>query len=567
MVRCGKAVTPETGPSLGLCAFVHDSSAALAVDGRLAGFVEEERLSGVKHTKSYPFHAVGSLLHDASLRPEHVRAVALTFDGPEILRGTARALARADGRRPVRSARGVASYGRLFTNLRRRLAYVSTCFPQARVTTVPHHRCHADYAFAAVVTIDSIGESRTTSVELHRRWEEPRRLLSEFHTDSLGYAYGAVTEHLGYRRGDEEGTVMALAALGDASRFRELFRQAIRLTDLSFRLDPDLFLVRVFSSAFPRLSDRFVAATCPRRAPGEPLDQVHADLAAALQERTGEVFLHLAEMAAASSRQKRAIFTGGVALNCVAVGRVLDAGIFDEVFVPPAPGDSGTSLGAVVNLAGGALGGIARACYLGPEPDRDALVRQARDAGLEFCRPETLASHVAQRLSRGEIVGIFRGRAEAGPRALGNRSILASPLADGVVDRLLTEVKKREPFRPFAPAVPLSVAGDWFHLGQPSPFMSIAVRAKPKTRQAVPAIVHVDGSARVQTVDPTGNEFLHEVLTTFGEATGIPLLINTSLNAKGQPTSGTAEAAIRCLRESALDALVLGDVVAWEPRP
>ncbi|GAA1613735.1 carbamoyltransferase C-terminal domain-containing protein [Nonomuraea maheshkhaliensis] len=555
---------------LGICSFTHDSAAALLVDGDLVGFVEEERLSGVKHTRAYPERAVAWLMRDAEITPAQVDAVGYNFRSAEYLRVIPPALGMAlNASTRDRALPRAASFAKVSYRTVRRVQSLRRRFPRARVLPQLHHHTHGLYAFAAsgwegaaVLVVDSLGEAQTTTIALGRQLEPGRPTVRRVHalTDpaSLGYAYGGVTEHLGWRRSDEEGTVMALAALGDPARFRAVFADAIPLTAAGFALHPDYFALRVLSSAFPRLTRRFAEETCPRRAPAAAIGQVHQDLAAALQERTEQVMLHLAGLARSGTKMRRLCLGGGVAANCVSVGRIVEAGLFEEVFVPPAPGDAGTAIGAAaaVHLGRSAapLSGIAGACYLGPAfagqvPDLSRFTVSQIDGDVA----EVLAEHLAD----GRIVGLFQGRVEAGPRALGNRSILASPLSPGVVARLNDTVKFREPFRPFAPMVLAERAGEYFTLGQEAPFMSMASGVTELARRQIPAIVHDNGTARLQTVTKDGNPFMHAVLTAFARRTGVPVLINTSLNVKGKPMCGTPAMALDCLASSGLDALLM----------
>jgi carbamoyltransferase len=558
---------------LGLCAFTHDSAAALLVDGKLVGFVEEERLSGVKHTKAYPELAVEWLLNEGGLVPADVDVVAYNFQALRYFAAVAEwprwMLSPVTRSRALPRAAGFAKVGLRSV---RRLRSLGHRFPQADVRPVLHHRAHQLTAFvssgwedAAVLVVDSLGETQTTTIGHGRLSPDGRPHVTTLHSlrdpASLGYAYGAVTEHLGWRRGDEEGTVMALAALGDPSRFRDLFAQAIRITDAGFALDPTLFPLRVLSSGYVRTSPRFAALSCLPRLVDEPVEAVHQDLAAALQERTDEVMLHLARGARALTGSRRLCLGGGVATNCVSVGRIIDAGLFDEVFVPPAPGDAGTALGAAiaahVDGGGDPLSGVIGECYLGPCFSGSDLDLTPWPQLRELKLPRDPVQFLAEQLAEGVIVGLFRGRVEAGPRALGNRSILASPLLPGVVERLNATVKFREPFRPFAPMVTAERAGEFFTLGQQAPFMSMASGVTEAARQRVPAIVHANGTARLQTVSSAQNPFMHDVLEAFARRTGVPVLINTSLNVKGRPMCGTPAMALNCLADSGLDALLL----------
>ncbi|MEV7442836.1 carbamoyltransferase C-terminal domain-containing protein [Streptomyces sp. NPDC091204] len=556
---------------MGLCSGTHDSAAALIADGRLVGLVEEERLNGVKHTKAYPEQAIAWLLKTAGLTPADVTDVAYNFDPRRYLKGAVplRHL------RPGTAARAwprAHSFAVVHRRASERLRDFGTHFPAARLHGVEHHRAHALYAFeaspfdqAAVLVVDSLGETTTTSISTGRRTDRGSVLGDRWSLPdpaSLGYAYGAVTEHLGWRRGDEEGTVMALAALGDPGRFRDLFTEAIPLTSEAFALDARLFPLRVISSRYPRLSPAFVAATCPPRPPQAQIAQIHADLAAALQERTEQVMIHLARQARYRTGQTRLCLGGGVALNCVSIGKITETAGFDEVFVPPAPGDSGTAAGAALQAhqqhVPQPVAGVQGQCYLGPAYDGPDLPEHPRP-GMTAHRPPDPARHLARQLADGQIVGIFRGRLEAGPRALGNRSILASPLRPDVVHRLNAKVKFREPFRPFAPVVLADKAADYFTLGQAAPYMSFASGVTDLAREQIPAIVHHNGLARVQTLTPEQHPFLDAVLRAFHEITGVPVLINTSLNIKGKPICGTPAHALDCLKESGIDALLLGD--------
>lgn len=557
---------------LGLCSFTHDSAAALLVDGELTGFAEEERLNGEKHTAAFPERAVAWLLDEASLTPAEVNVVAYNFDGRRYLD----ALSAVDLHREMPETRDRAqpradSFRKVHDRFGARMALLREQFRRARVAPVLHHRTHGLYAFAssgydaaAILVVDSLGEVQSTTIGSGLRMRDGggRTTIVEDITDpaSLGYAYGAVAEHLGWRRGDEEGTVMALAALGDPARFRSLMREAIPITDTGFRLDPRWFALRVLSRGFPRVTADFTAAFCePRDSLGD-LRPVHADLAAAIQERTEEVMVHLARRAKSVTGSRLLCLGGGVAANCVAVGKIVEAGIFDEVHVPPAPGDSGTAIGAALSAhldtTRRLTTQVSGRCYLGPAYAGLQLPEHPRP-GLRAHRPAAPAKYLAIKLAEGTTVGLFHGRLEAGPRALGNRSILAAPDQPHVVERLNATVKFREPFRPFAPVVLASAAADYFTLPQPAPYMSIASGVMDLTRRCLPAIVHINDTARVQTVTPDANPFLAEVLTEFEVLTGHPVLINTSLNIKGKPICGTPDMALDCLTESGLDALML----------
>ncbi|MBO1414620.1 carbamoyltransferase [Streptomyces sp. FH025] len=460
-----------------------DAPAALLVDGQLAGFVEEERLSAVKHDKSYPAKAIDWLLAETGLTRADIGTVAYNFTPQNYLRAIPAALAHAVW--PTTSARALPrarSFAQVAANTRQRLTWLAGNFPNATMQPVLHHRAHGLYAFAA-----------------------------------SGY---------------EEGTVMALAALGDPKRFRALFTKAVRLTTNGFTLDHRLTALRVMDRRYPRLTAAFTALTCPPRRPEEEVAQVHADLAAALQERTEQVMLHLARIARERTGARLLCVGGGVAMNCVSIGKIIASGLFDEVAVPPAPGDSGTAIGAAaavhLDRHGHLPAGLARSCYLGPSFPGLKLPAEPRP-GMTARRLDDVAAFAARELAEGTIIGLFQGGVEAGPRALGHRSILASPLRPGVADRLNSTVKFREPFRPFAPVVLADKAADYFTLGQEAPFMSMASPVTDLARQMIPAIVHTNGTAWVQTLTPRDNPLLADILTAFAELTGVPVLIPPEL--------------------------------------
>ena len=417
---------------LGLCSFTHDSAGALITGGKLTGMVEEERLSGVKHTREYPAEAVQWLLADAGLTSADVDVVAYNFAGHRYLGGITGIpghLLRATTR--PRALPRAASFAVIHHRYRQRMKTLKGMFPNGQVRGVPHHLAHGTYAFAAsgfdqaaVLIIDSLGETCTTSISSARTRPDGdvRYRIIETISDpaSLGYAYGAVTAHLGWRRGDEEGTVMALAALGDPARFRSLFARAIPLTPAGFALDPALFPLRVLRHGWPRVTPAFIAATCPPRLPGEEAAQVHADLAAGLQERTEQVMVHLARRARAVTGAGQLCVGGGVAMNCVGIGKILADGQFDEVFVPPAPGDSGAAIGAALaahhDVTGVLPGGPVRSCYLGPAyPEfTPAAAPQPGLSARQLADPARLPGGSA---GRGEDRRVVPG--QAGGRAAG----------------------------------------------------------------------------------------------------------------------------------------------------
>jgi carbamoyltransferase len=414
----------------------------------------------------------------------------------------------------------------------------------------------------AILVIDSIGERDATTM-----WETSSdggkvRLdirLQNPDPHSLGYVYASVTEYLGYGRGDEEGTVMALAAHGDPQRFRELMADAIWLVDGGVMVNPTYFLPRTLLPGAERLSDRFKLETRDVTT-SDHASQESADLAAALQERIELAVVHLSRIACSVVGTDRLTIAGGVAMNCVAMGRVAELGEVRDLRVPPAPGDAGTALGAALLSSEAGITPAATSFALGPSCSNDDLfAAESRLAPHVSASSQATPERVAALLARGDIVGLCRGPVEFGPRALGNRSILANPLVDSVTAILNSRVKHREAFRPYAPAIPREMADDWFELQVASPYMSIASKARPITREVAPEVVHRNGRCRVQTVDEGRSPFFSAVLQEFFRLTGVPMLINTSLNVKGRPMSGTASMAVDCFIAGSIDAICLGE--------
>ena len=417
---------------LGLCSFTHDSAAALITGGKLTGMAEEERQSGVKHTREYPAEVVQWLLADAGLTSADVDVVAYNFAGHRYLAGITGIpghLMRAATR--SRALPRAASFAVINHRYRQRMKTLKGMFLNGQVRGLPHHLAHGTYAFAAsgfdqaaVLIIDSLGETCTTSISsarTHSDGDVGYRIIETISDPaSLGYAYGAVTEHLGWRRGDEEGTVMALAALGDPARFRSLFAQAIPLTPAGFALDPALFPLRVLRHGWPRVTPAFTAATCPPRLPDEEVSQVHADLAAALQERTEQVMLHLARRARGRDRRRAAV-PGRRRRDELRRHRQdpRRRAVFDEVYVPPAPGDSGTAIGAALaahlDITGVLPAGSVRSLL--PRPGLPGLASRPGAPAWPGCtadwpiRPATWRLQLADGEDRRVVPGRAGGRA------------------------------------------------------------------------------------------------------------------------------------------------------------
>jgi carbamoyltransferase len=547
----------------------HDASVALLRDGRILWALEEERLSRRKHHHGFPELALRFVLRAEGIRFSDVEHVAFYWNpwkglfrfGGHFLAHLPRSLAYARVQPAIWR-----EFATLPRRLRRDLGF------QGRFHFVDHHLAHAYSAFApspfeeaSILSVDGTGEWTTTLLARgDARGVRSVRRIGYPH--SIGKVYEAVTQYLGFRPLCDEGKVMGLAAYG-GDRFVEDFREILAVNGSgSLRVDRSFFRYHLGAPEkfSPRLEERFGA----RRAmdADAPIEAHHRDVAFALQARTEEALLALAEHLHRTEGGDALCLAGGVALNCVANGRLLRESPFREIFIQPAAGDSGAALGAAMRTHHRVTGEMPRTplrhVYLGPEYDESDFRHALREAGLSWERPPDIAAACAAELDEGRIVGWFQGRMEYGPRALGNRSILADPRPSGMRDRLNARVKQREAFRPFAPAVLAERASEYFEDARSSPFMLLSFRARPDRREQIPAVVHVDGTARVQTVAPETNPLLHRLIGEFAARTGVPMILNTSFNLRGEPIVCTPADAVRSFVASEMDRLVLGPYLA-----
>jgi carbamoyltransferase len=588
---------------LGLSAFYHDSAAALVVDGRIAAAAQEERFSRRKHDAGFPEHAIRFCLDHAGVRLSELDYVCF-YDKPflkfERLLETYLTFAP-KGFASFRMALPLWLKEKLFQKdlLKRHLAAIDAGFDgRTRLLFSEHHLSHAASAFfpspfadAVVLTLDGVGEWATSSVALgdaHRL-----EVVREMHfPHSLGLLYSAFTYYTGFKVNSGEYKLMGLAPYGEPRYAATILEHLIDLKpDGSFRLDQTYF---DYCTGLAMTSPAFEALFGgPPRRPEAPLEQRHMDLAASVQAVTEEVMLRLTRALAAEGRSRNLCLAGGVALNCVANGRVLRDGRFDGLWVQPAAGDAGGALGAalaVYHLLAGRPRTVAdgldamNGAYLGPSFDGSDIERRLREAGARFATLDGTAAieTTARALAAGEAVGWFQGRMEFGPRALGARSILADPRSPTMQSTLNLKVKYRESFRPFAPSVLREAVSDWFELDGDSPYMLLVTEVAPSRRlpageaerrlsgldrlrvprSTIPAVTHVDHSARLQTVHRDTNPRFHALISRFAELTGCSVLVNTSFNVRGEPIVCTPEDAFRCFMGTGLDVLVVGDCVA-----
>jgi carbamoyltransferase len=538
---------------LGLNAVFHDPAAALVIDGRIVAAAEEERFNRRKHGKvpvpfstwELPENAARWCLERAGIEPDDLGAVAYSYD-PELA-------PTPDG--PSADAVVDQQWEGLRTLfVRRAPRFVETCLPglaPAALRYVPHHVAHAASAYhaapfssSATMVLDGRGESSSylAGVAVDGALTI---LATQSLPHSLGLVYEAVTDHLGFVRSSDEYKVMALASYGSPS-FIEEFRLALRTTgDGGFRTDPIALHELV-----------------PRRDPDGPVEHAHADLASSLQHRLEEVLLELADWLHTQTGMPALTMAGGVALNCVANSRIHRESSFRDVWVQPAAGDAGTALGAALWVAhdlGDRVEPMDTAA-LGSAWTDEEIEAELRRAAVPFERPAQVADAVGEALAGDRVVAWFQGSSEFGPRALGHRSLLADPRPVANLERL-NDIKGREQFRPVAPMVTLDRAADVFEGPVPSPYMLFVHRVRDEWRDRIPTVVHVDGTARIQTVDRNAEPLMAAVIDRFAALTGVPVVVNTSLNTAGRPMVDSPRDALECFGSSPIDVLAIGPFV------
>jgi len=584
---------------VGLSAYYHDSAAAILRDGRIVAAAQEERFTRRKHDPGFPAKALEYCLAEAGIRPEGVDCVAF-YDKPflkfERLLETYLSFAPR-GFKSFRVAMPVWLREKLFLKdllVRELRAFAPGHDWEGRLRFSEHHLSHAASAFypspfeeAAVLTMDGVGEWATTSLAIGRGAN--LEVIKEIHfPHSLGLLYSAFTYYTGFKVNSGEYKLMGLAPYGEP-RYAPLIRE--RLVDVkadgSFRLDQSYFdYCTGLAMTAPRFHELFGG---PPRSPEEPLTQRHMDLAASIQAVTEEVVLRLTRSAREETGMRSLCLAGGVALNCVANGKVLRDGSFDRLWVQPAAGDAGGALGAALAVhhiqqghpRPAARGDAMRGSYLGPEFSQPDIEARLAAAGARFrvLDDAALVAAAAADMAAGRALGWFQGRMEFGPRALGGRSILGDPRSPTMQSVLNLKVKYRESFRPFAPAVLREDLEDWFELDADSPYMlMVADVSKARRREMtaeeralfgiaklnvprsdIPAVTHVDYSARIQTVHADTNPRFHALISEFKRLTGCPVVVNTSFNVRGEPIVGTPEDAFACFMGTDLDALAVGN--------
>ncbi len=570
---------------LGINCAYHESSAGLIQDGQLIAAVEEERYNRVKHGKparvdnadALPEQAIAFCLASGGLTDVgQVDFIGYSFEPADRLRKN---LAHAHGYPIPAGDYGTAAGERQLyekhLNVERKLRARGF---DGRFCYLDHHDCHAASAFyvsgydaAAVMVVDGIGEFESSSFYVGEG-TRLRRLRHFEYPDSLGLLWEKLAAFLGFSRYDA-AKAMGLSSYGTLGVYDAALAKLLQV-DEDGRFHVDDRLVRLRNDDFSALEEVFGTARLDAPVSAvTPATQHYADIAVALQVATEQIFIKLGRSLRAETGQRHLCMAGGVALNCVANAYLANEGIFDNLYVQPAANDAGTAIGAAYLIWHQQLGHprqpITKSPYLGPAFDDDAIEPVLAEHGLDYTRVAHVASATAQLLADGAIVAWFQGRMEIGPRALGNRSLLADPRRAEVVQLMNLKVKHREVFRPFCPSVPAEQAGDWFELPEPMPkiadYMLGAFRARKDKAAQIPAVVHFDGTSRIQAVHQETNPRFHALLTEMHKRTGVPVLLNTSFNDQ-EPIVCTPADAVQTFLKTRIDYLIIGDFIATKAR-
>lgn len=552
---------------LGISCFYHDAAAALICDGRLVAAAEEERFTRKKHDAGFPSRATRYCLSEAGISASDLDYIGF-YEKPMLK--FERAMHTFQATFPKASSAFVERTPRL---LHEELQIADIIRDElgtsAEILFLEHHLSHAASAFlvspfdeAAILTVDGVGEWATTC--LGHGSGNSIQLFQEIHyPHSLGLLYSAITAFLGFKVNNDEYKVMGLASYGEPSRVDD-FRKLITIhDDGSYTLNMDYFAFH-YSTERP-YSEKLVELLGEPRAAEGPVEARHQEIAASLQAVLEEALLKIFEHLRERTGSGNICLAGGVALNGVANWRVFKRSGFDEIYIQPASSDSGGALGAAVFISNAVLGaprnGVMESALLGPQFSNEDVEAFLQGVGAQYRHldEEDLIDETARLIHEGAIVGWFQGRMEYGPRALGCRSILANPCDPAMKDLLNARVKFREEFRPFAPAVLEEKASDYFEIDRPAPFMLLVPQVKDGKAGEIPSVTHVDQSARVQTVSERINPRFHRLIGAFERLSGVPVVINTSFNVRGEPIVCTPREAYNCFSHTDIDYLVMND--------
>lgn len=550
---------------LGISCFYHDSAAALVQDGQVTAAVEEERFTRKKHTSDFPEQAVKYCLDQAGITIDDIDYIGF-YELPEKKFNRLISTHMSFFPHTFQQFRPFVARW-MMRNLRMENIIRETLKFKGKIVFVDHHLSHAASAYlpsgfdkAAILTIDGVGEWTTTAQGIGEGNQV--KLTKEIRfPDSLGLLYSAVTYYLGFKVNSGEGKVMGLSSYGKP-RFLEKFKELIDIKeDGSFHLNLDYFK---FHCGLEMINDKFDSLFKCRREPESEIKQEHQDLAATLQAVLEESILKMVKAIHKETGLTKLCIGGGVGLNSVTNGRIIRETPIKDIFIQPASSDAGSSLGAALYVYNCMLDKKERwnmDCYLGHRATGDEVKQYLDKSGVKYRElgEEDLINEVARMLSENKMVGWYQGRMEFGPRALGNRSILANPGHPEMKDILNSRVKFREHFRPYAASALEEKLGDFFDYSYPSPFMLLVYNVLEDKRSVIPSVTHVDGTCRIQSIRPDQNGIYYKLIKRFYELTEIPMVLNTSFNIRGEPIIRDVKDAVNCFRKTDLDALAAGN--------
>lgn len=563
---------------LGITAFNHDSSACLVYNDKIVAFSEEERFNYSKHTGDFPIQSILFCLKQAELSIQEIEYIAFYFNPARCI------ISYIKNNNPFSSFINPFFFKRkrFYFELIWLLSFINKINSIRRVLKnerikinyIDHHIAHVWYGYfsssfknCTVLSNDSVGED-ISSLAIEFRVKDnkeilAKKIISQKDPHSLGYLYGAITEFLGYKRRTDEGKVMALAALG-SDKYVDYFNKSIKyLSKGQFRINDDLIVPRNFQPKAQRLSNKFFKKFGGPRKYFEVLKQNHYDIAYALQWLTEKILEHQLKYIS----DKNIVLTGGIAQNSVANGKINNLFPNKNIFIPPIPNDAGCSLGAAVNLYYKYYKRVpdyVDTAFLGPTFNDNEIIKILKKNKISFKKLNNPISFLSNKLSKNKVIILFRGKMECGPRALGNRSIIANPIDSKMKDHLNNDIKNREYFRPYGGLIIDKYVKEIFDYKNKSidgPYMSFVYPVKDEWLRKIPSLVHFDKSSRIQIVKSGQDYFLERLLEDFKEKTGVPLLINTSLNLKGFPIARTPQDAINAFYNSAIDYLLFNESI------
>lgn len=565
---------------LGINAYHGDASASLIQNGQLVAAVEEERFNRVKHWAGFPAESIRYCLKVGGITATELDRVAVSFNPKANL--NRKLLFTLHARPSLKSLLDRLNKQGKSLTLKENLAVACQCNPgqiRAEIHTLEHHTTHLASAFfvspfsqAAVLSIDGMGDFTSTLLAAGRD-NQIKYFSRTYYPHSLGFLYNAITLYLGFPAYGDEYKVMGLAPYGEPE-YLDAFRQIIYPKGDGFELNLDYFthhtqgIAMSWENGAPKVdlfhSPELEKLLGPKRTPQSELTQKHQNIAASLQAITEEIVFHLLNRLHDHFPSENLCLAGGVAMNSVANGKITQNTPFQNVYIPPGAADNGTSFGAAFYLWHQVLKQprqfVLSHALWGPEfSDEECLnALEAHNLQPKYLKREVLLDHVVDAICKGKVVGWFQGRMEFGARALGNRSLLADPRREDMRDIINLKIKFREKFRPFAPSILEEHVGEYFEIDTPVPFMEKVFKVRPDKKAQIPAVTHVDGTGRLQSVSRKTNPLYWELIQTFATKTGIPLLLNTSLN-ENEPIVHTPAEAIKCFLRTRMDALVLGN--------